>query len=115
MPRMWMVPPATLCNKHLVAEHHECHVFAGRIKKRMKIEGYLDNNLLEPLSLMDRHNDLADEMVMRGLNHNSMLIIGDLEDLLPPWELEIRIDKDAARAELHSRCPECRERYDNDV
>lgn len=108
MPRMWMVPVETLCDKHLVAEHHETHVFAGRIHKGMPLQGWLDGNYLEPLSLQSRHDRLVEEMLTSGLNHRSPLDL-DLSGL-PEHQLQRRIDKVAAESELRHRCSDCRAR-----
>lgn len=105
-----MTDPATMCDKHLVAEHHECHVFEGRIRKGMTLDGYITSNLLEPASVRQRHDDLVAEMLRRGFNHKSpMLNVEGLMDL-PARCLTFKIDREAAAAELHSRCPECRKR-----
>lgn len=109
MPRMWMVDPNTMCDKHLIAEHHETHVFAGRIRKRMPLDGWLAKNMLEPAALQARHDDLADEMVLRGFNHDSMLVICP-EDYLSADQLAVRIDRNTAEVELHSRCAACKEK-----
>ena len=100
MPRMWMTAPALMCRKHLVAEHHECHVFAGRVQKGLALTGYLANNLLEPGSLRARHDELVAEMGRRGYKHSSPFPEIAVED-------DTRIDRGAARAELLARCPEC--------
>lgn len=108
MPRMWMVDPARMCRKHLVAEHHECHVFAGRIRKGMALEGYVASNLLEPWCLRVRHDALVAEMLARGYNHGSPFPDLRLALLaLPPGLLLATIDRTAAKAELVSRCPDC--------
>lgn len=112
MPRMWMVDPATMCNKHLVAEHHECHVFEGRIRSGLAIQGYLDNNLLEPLMLCLRHDDLAHEMLKRGMQHVTPIREGTPQAIftLPEEQRFVTINRSAAAAELHRRCEECRRR-----
>jgi hypothetical protein len=43
----------------------------GTLKKKKSIAGYVRNNLLEPLSLLERHEELKNEMVRRGLKHKS--------------------------------------------
>lgn len=118
MPRMWMAPAETMCRKHLIAEHHEIHMFFGNIDRGRSLQGYIDKNLLEPSSLGLRHNYLVAEMKNRGYNHNSPVTQYDL-DLLQLPEVKRydnhRIDRAAALAELHARCPDCKAMYDAKV
>lgn len=111
--RMWMVDPEILCQKHLCGEHVEHHMFLGTIRKGIKVDGYLKNNLFEPRALYERHKVLAEEMIRRGYNHNSPLKESDCSCILnltneqQYWE----IDKKQAFNDLISRCPECEKRY----
>lgn len=111
--RQWMVDPEILCQKHLCGEHVEHHMFIGTLRKKIKVDGYLENNLFEPRSLYERHKALAEEMVKRGYNHNSPLREADCSCVLnltteqQYWE----IDKTRAFEDLISRCPECEKRY----
>lgn len=103
-----MTDPATMCRRHLLGEHVEMHMFLGSIRRGFSMEGYLDGNLLEPRSLVDRHDLLVAEMERRGYRHRSPLILAPSDvrvlQALPPRV----IDKVAADAELRRRCPECR-------
>jgi len=111
--RMWMCDPEILCQKHLCGEHLEMHMFLGTLKKGKKIDGYLNNNLFEPRSLFQRHEDLKDEMIKRGYNHKSRMkdvecgCVLDLSTEKQYWE----IDKAVALEDLLSRCPECYSRF----
>jgi len=105
-----MIDPATLCRQHLVAEHHECHVFLGKLKAQHRVDGYIGGNLLEVESLYSRHEELVAEMEARGYKHDSPM--GPIEaynaGLYIPKDLRTRyIDKDRARVELHCRCQAC--------
>lgn len=110
--RQWLVDPKIMCQKHLCGEHLELHMTIGTIKKGIKIDGYLKNNLLEPRSIYERHKILAEEMLRRGYNHKSPLNESDCECILnlkneqQYWE----IDKESALNDLISRCPECEKR-----
>jgi len=111
--RQWLVDPKIMCQKHLCGEHVELHMTIGTIKKGIKIDGYLKNNLLEPRSIYERHKMLAVEMLRRGYNHKSPLEEVDCECILnlrneqQYWE----IDKERSQVELLSRCEICNERY----
>lgn len=112
--RMWMCNPKILCQKHLCGEHLEMHMFLGALKKRKKVDGYLKNNLLEPLKLAKRHDELSEEMTNRGYNHKSPF--GKFNECgeitcLPPYQRIWTIDKKSALKDLLDRCPECRKRF----
>ena len=106
--RMWLVPPEVLCRNHLLGEHRELHALVGIIRSGKKLDGYVNNNLIETDYIQRRHQLLAEEMTRRGYNHHSPLDYDDLED-----ELRLgRVDDQANLVELRSRCHECRERID---
>ena len=111
--RMWLCDPEILCQKHLCGEHVEMHMFLGTLKKGKKMDGFFKNNLFEPRSLYQRHEDLKNEMIKRGYNHKSCMeececaLIFDLPIDKQYWE----VDKDAALKDLLSRCPECHSRF----
>jgi len=77
-----MVNPEIMCNQHLLGEHVEIHMFVGSILKQKSLNGYIKNNLLEPTSLIMRHEELITEMMNRNMNHKSALPDFDL-DYLP--------------------------------
>lgn len=112
--RMWMCDPRILCRKHLMGEHVEMHMFLGTLRKNKKVDGFLKKNLFEPRSLYQRHEDLKNEMIRRGYNHNSCMTEQDCECILD-LTMERRykkINRDIALDDLLSRCPECRKRYE---
>jgi hypothetical protein len=51
-----MVDPELLCDKHLLGEHLECHMFAGCLNKERKVNGYLVKGFLGPENLVKRHD-----------------------------------------------------------
>jgi hypothetical protein len=110
---MWLCDPKILCQKHLCGEHVEMHMFLGSLKKGKKIDGFLKNNLFEPRTLAQRHEDLKKEMIARGFNHNSDMCEEECECVLDLsmekqyWE----VDRKKALRDLLDRCPECRKRF----
>lgn len=104
--RMWMVNPRVMCRQHLLGEHVEHHMFVGSINKGLAMTGYIEKNLLEPMSLSDRHAALVEEMERRGYNHKSPLPPADI-DYLPFSEKFAKVDIQSAQEDLRSRCPEC--------
>ena len=114
--RMWLCDPKIMCQKHLCGEHLEVHMFLGSLKQGKKIDGYLNNNLFEPMALWWRHKQLADEMIERGYNHKSeMFGVPDNVLSLPEEKRDVRINRDAALRDLLDRCPECRNRSTSSV
>ncbi|MFA5358434.1 MAG: pyrimidine dimer DNA glycosylase/endonuclease V [Patescibacteria group bacterium] len=74
--RVWDISPKYLCNKHLVAEHHELHAIWAIITKNKK--GYSQHpetkrwvGKLKALYL--RHEKLVKEFASRGYRHLSPL------------------------------------------
>jgi hypothetical protein len=110
--RHWMVNPVILCRKHLMAENVEAHMFVSSIKKGISMAGYLRNNLLEPLSLVSRHDEIAVEMIKRGYRHESPVEDFDITDYIKdPIILNIKVDAISAFKDLVTRCSECRKRF----
>lgn len=111
--RQWMVDPKILCQKHLLGEHVEHHMFIGTIRKGIRIDGYLQNNLLEPKMLYTRHTQLVREMQRRGMNHKSplsqrecIMCVNSLNEDQQSWKIKV----EEALLDLIGRCPDCRKR-----
>ena len=102
-----MVDPRILCRKHLLGEHVETHMFRGTLKKGIRIQGYIQNNLFEPASLYERHEALATELLSRGYIHSSPFI-----NDVPIKDGSARINRTNSLDELLSRCPECKRRFE---
>jgi hypothetical protein len=108
--RQWMINPKILCIKHLLGEHLEHHMFVGTINKGTKVDGYIKNNLLEPLKLRQRHDELAEEINNRGYKHKSTLPIIHLANLTSN-QIVHEINKDGELNDLIGRCEKCRDRF----
>ncbi len=104
--RMWMVNPRLMCRKHLLGEHVELHMFVAGIRRGLKLQGYLDKQLLEPHNIVSRHEQIVRELARRGYRHRSPL---------PPFRAARagKIHRLANLAELARRCPGCRELQQN--
>ena len=107
--RMWLVNPILLCNKHLLGEHGELHKFLHNWQKKHKIDGRIAGNAMEPMSYKSRHDELAQEMLNRGMNHKSPLEQPDFS-YLPEYQRNYKVDTVASLAMLRERCVNCRER-----
>lgn len=108
--RMWGIPANLLCSKHLRGEHFELHILSGVITKQTNpklLQTLAKNGLLCLRDLAIRHDEIADEMMLRGMNHKS--------DLWFDWEMYHRslglpdsdIDLDKSVYDLFTRCSEC--------
>jgi len=106
--RMWMVPVNKMCNKHLLGEHVEIHMFVGSIKKNISIEGYIKNDLLEPKSIYTRHNAIAKEMEKRGFHHKSPLPKVSLHAKTIKPHINYKINIKKSYSDLLMRCANCR-------
>lgn len=100
--RMFNVDVTKMCNKHLLGEHVEMHMFVGTIKKGISIKGYIDKGLVEVNNISKRHNELVKEMKKRGMSHKTEIV--DTEDWLP----EGKVNSVANEWELKNRCKECK-------
>lgn len=100
--RMWNVDPKLMCNKHLLGEHVEMHMFVGTIRKGVSLQGYIDGGLVETQHIKRRHDELVVEMERRGMNHKSPMPDGGL--VLAAGI----VDVPANLVELSRRCPACR-------
>lgn len=104
---MWMCNPKQLCKKHLLGEHGEIHKHRHNFVKKHNISGRVFPVVqIEPLSMKSRHDELADEMLARGYNHNSPYEQPDLSYLAPEL-LNAKVDIENSINDLKNRCSEC--------
>ena len=106
--RMWMINPKLLCNKHLLGEHGELHKFIPSFHKKYSVDNRVSPIVqIELSSYQSRHDELANEMISRGMNHNSPL--PELPDFsyLPRHHYEAKVDTDISFKDLKERCSEC--------
>ena len=110
--RMWMVNPRKMCIRHLCAEHGEIHKHRHNFVKGHSMQGRIQADQIEPMSMKARHDALAREIDRRAaLNgtggHRSPYRQPSLAKY-PEYVRVHRIDRVAARAELYNRCKECK-------
>ena len=80
--RIWDVPPAQLCRKHLLGEHRELHGLWNILTRHNGVGGYSQHPetkrwIGKLRALYNRHELLVAEMNRRGYKHRS-----DLEEAL---------------------------------
>ena len=105
--RMWMLPTAGMCRKHLLGEHVELHMLLGSLRRGKNIEGFLSGGLVDPQRIFARHQELVAEMTRRGYKHNSPLDEQECATLVDGYWGRAAIDTDANARDLHQRCPDC--------
>jgi hypothetical protein len=106
---MWMVSPKCLCRKHLLGEHNEIHKHKHNFEKHHSITGRIyPIVLIEPENMEKRHDELANEMVRRGYNHQSPYSQPDLSYLANDLRFA-KADIEYNGKDLHDRCSECAE------
>lgn len=105
-----MVDPAILCRKHLLGEHGELHKHRHNFEKKYSMQKRIALGQIEPSSMQDRHDLLANEMLRRNYNHHSPYSQPDIS-YLPEAHQAFRVDVQSALEDLISRCPECARRF----
>ena len=101
--RMWNVETNKMCDKHLLGEHVEMHMFVGTLNKNKSIRGYLEKGLVEVHNISKRHEMIVKEFEKRGFKHKS---------ILPRYKNKQigKVDVEKNRIELAKRCVECKRR-----
>jgi hypothetical protein len=109
---MWMIDPKYLCRQHLLGEANEIHKHKHSFEKHHSISGRISPIvLIEPNNMQQRHDELAQEMLRRGYNHNSPYQQPDLS-YLKDSERYAKVDLDYNINDLMKRCPDCRKRLE---
>ena len=87
--RIWDLPPALLCRKHLLGEHQELHDLWNILVKLSRGEkpGYRSHPetlrwIGHGIALSARHDRLQKEILRRGYTHQSDLVVLDGADRL---------------------------------
>ena len=103
--RMWLVDPREMCRTHLLGEHVECHMLRGSLRKGRRLDGFVDGGLVDSRKLLERHEELAREMVRRGYRHASPLP-ADFDAKAAPGTVDVQ----RSMRELAARCVDCQVR-----
>lgn len=108
---MWMVNPKLLCDKHLLGEHGEMHKFIPTFKKGYRVDKRFSPVVqLQFQGYQERHDDIAKEMLARGMNHKSPLPeLPDFEKIYPQYFNDI-VDISNSINDLKNRCEKCKHR-----
>lgn len=112
---MWGVKPEHMCTQHLLGEHNEMHMLVGSIRKHPHGEaiakGHAEKGQINTARIQERHDELAEEMENRGMEHDSPM---DYDDELDVGEVDAERDPSIGPSniqdELADRCEDCRAR-----
>lgn len=108
--RMWMITPSLLCNKHLLGEHGEIHKHRHVFEKQYSISGRVKPVVqIQPKDMEKRHNELAKEMVSRGMNHKSPYTQPDIS-YLSEREQNAKVNSNQSKKDLIQRCFKCKQK-----
>jgi len=100
---MWNVDVRKMCDKHLLGEHVEMHMFVGCLNKNKSINGYLEKGLVEVHNIKKRHDEISKEMLKRKINHKSPLNFN-----LKNNKKIGKVNKKQNEKELRKRCKNCK-------
>lgn len=103
---MWLVDPEIMCRNHLLGEHKELHQLLGHIESGNleSVRGHAERGQVDTSLIVERHEELVEEMDRRGFNHESPV---EYDDDLDVGEIEVEENLE----ELIDRCEKCRARY----
>ncbi len=106
-----MINPRCLCSVHLRGEHGEMHKHLPSFRKRHRVDGRFSPVVqIQFNGFEKRHDDLAAEMLRRGMNHKSPLIdIPSFAEIYPKY-YNVMVDIDQSIKDLCERCELCRKR-----
>lgn len=111
MTRLWALPTEYLCQDHLLGEHKEMHQEAGTLVNHPHGEAVVNGHARLgqfQLSLCEqRHDELVDEMVSRGMNHDS-----PFDHDLSEYDDVGYVDRHYNLVDLYNRCEDCAARID---
>lgn len=107
-----MIDPQLLCDTHLLGEHGEIHKHRHNFVKHYRITGRIKPVVqIEPASMKIRHDELATEMIRRGMNHKSDYEQPDIS-YLNSDEANAKVDTQVSIKDLVNRCPKCKKRIE---
>lgn len=117
--RTWDLHVSDLCDQHLLGEHRELHaIWSILTDENPEERGYYDHpetqRWIGKLNILyRRHSRQVEEMMRRGMNHDSpldkVLIYGQDEE----HRQEVHLDPPNEQVKmLRKRCEECRERIE---
>jgi hypothetical protein len=107
-----MIDPRLLCDQHLLGEHGEIHKHRHNFVKQHKMtKRIFPVTQIQPSTMEERHDELAEEMLRRRMNHKSPYTQPDISYLPLDQQLAM-VDPINSLKDLMGRCPACAERIE---
>ena len=103
---MWLINPKHLCSRHLLGEHYEIHKFKHSFEKKHNMSKRIQLGQIKPSMMQKRHDELAVEMTLRGMNHQSPYTQPDTS-YITEQEKSLKDLIAMNLQELSHRCLEC--------
>ena len=108
-----MIDPNMMCNQHLFGEHGELHKFIPSFHKKYSVTNRIEPVVqIELSSYQERHDELAEEMLRRGMNHKSPLPPLPDFSYLPDEHFNAKVDVGNSIDDLINRCHQCKFRME---
>ena len=104
--RMWIIDPRLLCRQHLLGEHNEIHKFRPSFVKQHNMQKRIEQRQIFPHLMKQRHDELVEEMLRRGYNHNTPYVqpsLYHIKEVIFPST----IDVDYNMQEFELKCLHC--------
>lgn len=111
MTRMWKgVDLGEMCDQHLLGLHKELHQEIGTLLNHPHgqaiVEGHVEKGQVVLSKVEKYHEDVVDEMLDRGMNHDSPLDVPPEIHDNPLWDVD-NLDEEHNRQDLNERCEDC--------
>ena len=103
MPEMYNLYPTLLCDRHLLKEHMDIHMFKRALDLKVDICQEIKEGKIETHNLIKRHNELMVEIEARGYIHNTPIGKGEYKE-------QGKVDKTKVVAYLAIFCEDCKKR-----
>ena len=101
-----MVPAETMCSRHLSVEHKDLHNMCSALSDREKTKNLIQENAVEPGSIVERHKEIEKELHARGMKTDVCVEECDITHLSKK-DQEFKIDKKEVLKTLTTECREC--------
>ena len=108
--RQWMVDVKIMCRQHLIREYREHFTIVGALRKKKRMNGFVDHNCLELSKLQERFDELKAEMLRRGHKPVKQFEVPDTSYLSETIR-NAKVDREASLQDLLNQCEHCRKRF----
>ncbi len=104
MTRQWLADPNLMCQKHIVAEHFEAHMFLSKMEKGYSLKGFIEGSMFFGASFIQERHDLLAQYIE---GHKTPLYIPETVIGKYPEIPRLTNDFESSLGTLYSRCKNC--------